>query len=82
MFEGRDGAKVPDFEAFHHSSAHTSPLLHDVDLDGVPDILLATYDGEILFFKDNVGAESGPRGPAHSQALEEAPPMPARGVPA
>ena len=54
MFEGRDGAKVPGFEAFHLSTAHTSPLLYDIDLDGVPDILLATYDGDILFFKDTV----------------------------
>jgi hypothetical protein len=54
VFEGRDGAKAPDFEAFHHSTAHTSPLLYDADQDGVPDIVLATYDGEILFFKDNV----------------------------
>lgn len=27
VFEGRDGAKAPGFEAFHASSAHTSPLL-------------------------------------------------------
>ena len=54
VFEGRGGGKVPDFEAFHHSTAHTSPLLHDIDLDGVPDIVLATYDGAVLFFKDTV----------------------------
>jgi hypothetical protein len=78
VFEGRDGAKVPDFEAFHHSTTHTSPLLYDVDLDGVPDILLATYDGEILFFKDNVGAEGGWRGGSkqrlccHGAAVPEA----------
>jgi hypothetical protein len=54
VFEGRGGAKSPTFEAFHHSTAHTSPLLFDVDLDGVPDIVLGTYDGEILFFKDTV----------------------------
>lgn len=54
VFEGRDGAKVPGFEAFHASTAHTSPLTYDIDLDGVPDILLATYDGEVLFFKDTV----------------------------
>ncbi len=54
MFEGRDGAKVPGFEAFHASTSHTSPLLYDIDLDGVADIVLATYDGEILFFKDTV----------------------------
>lgn len=54
VFEGRDGAKSPGFEAFHASTAHTSPLLYDIDLDGVPDIVLATYDGDILFFKDTV----------------------------
>ena len=56
VFEGRDGAKAPGFDAFHASTAHTSPLLYDIDLDGVPDIVLATYDGDILFFKDTVGA--------------------------
>ncbi|KAL4443840.1 hypothetical protein ABPG75_011577 [Micractinium tetrahymenae] len=60
VFEGRDGAKMPDFEAFHSSNAHTSPLLYDIDLDGVPDILLATYDGNILFFKDT-GEEAAQR---------------------
>lgn len=54
VFEGRDGAKVPDFEASHASTAHTSPLMYDIDFDGVPDIVLATYNGEILFFKDTV----------------------------
>ena len=33
---------------------HTSPLMYDVDFDGVQDILVATYDGEVLFFKDTV----------------------------
>lgn len=54
VFEGKDGAKVPGFEAFHRSTLHTSPLLYDIDFDGVADIVAATYDGEILFFKDTV----------------------------
>lgn len=37
--------------AFHRSSAHTSPLLHDVDLDGYREVLMADYNGEILVFK-------------------------------
>ncbi len=45
---------MPDFEASHASTAHTSPLMYDIDFDGVPDIVLATYNGEILFFKDTV----------------------------
>jgi len=65
VFEGRDGAKTPDFEAYHASTAHTSPLLFDADLDGIPDILLATYNGEILFFKDTVGGWAGGRAGWH-----------------
>ena len=34
---------------------HTSPLLADFDSDGVLDILVATYDGEILAIRDTVG---------------------------
>ena len=37
--------------SFHQSNSHASPLLYDADNDGVEDILVATYDGEILFFK-------------------------------
>ena len=29
-------------------------LLHDWDFDGILDILVATYDGEIRVFKDTV----------------------------
>jgi hypothetical protein len=32
-------------------------MLYDVDFDGVRDIMLATYDGEVLFFKDTVKSE-------------------------
>ena len=27
--------------------------MHDIDNDGVEDIVVATYDGEIFFFRDN-----------------------------
>jgi len=53
VLEASDGAAAPGWPAFHKSSTHTSPLLVDVDFDGVQDIALATYDGEVLFFKDN-----------------------------
>ncbi|KAK9817910.1 hypothetical protein WJX72_004192 [[Myrmecia] bisecta] len=53
VLEGANGAKAADWSAFHKSTVHTSPLKFDFDFDGVQDILLATYDGEILAFKDN-----------------------------
>lgn len=54
VVEGREGGKLPGFEAYFKSTVHASPLLYDVDFDGIQDILVATYDGEILFFKDTV----------------------------
>ena len=54
MLEGRSGAKAADWEAFHRSMVHASPFLFDLDSDGIQDILLATYDGAILSFTDNV----------------------------
>lgn len=54
------GTKEIDIESFHESTVHGSPLLYDIDFDGTLDIIVATYHGEILAFKDNVrGAESG-----------------------
>ena len=54
--EGSNGAKATEdaWPSFHSSTVHTSPLTFDFDFDGVQDILLATYDGEILVFKDTV----------------------------
>lgn len=37
--------------AFHKSTVHASPLLYDIDKDGVREIALATYNGEVLFFR-------------------------------
>ena len=56
MVEGADGAKAAhdSWPAFHKSTVHASPLLHDWDFDGILDILVATYDGEIRVFKDTV----------------------------
>lgn len=35
--------------SFHQSTVLSSPLLYDIDKDGVRDIALATRDGEVLF---------------------------------
>jgi len=60
VVEGRDGAKArgDSWPAFHKSTVHTSPLLYDFDSDNIQDILVATYDGDVLFFKDTVGSLS------------------------
>lgn len=56
MLEGGDGSKWTDdgWPSFHSSMVHTSPILYDFDYDNVQDILIATYDGEILAIKDTV----------------------------
>lgn len=58
--DGEDGARAADgaWPAFHRSTAHTSPLAHDVDYDGVLDLLIATYDGEILAIRDTARLDS------------------------
>ena len=56
MLEAADGAQAAGWPAFHKSKVHASPLLYDVDGDGVQDILVATYDGQILAFRDTVRA--------------------------
>lgn len=57
VVDGSNGAKArgDSWPAFHRSTVHTSPLTYDIDFDNVQDILVSTYDGEILFFKDTVG---------------------------
>lgn len=59
--DGEDGARAADgaWPAFHRSTAHTSPLAHDVDYDGVLDLLIATYDGEILAIRDTARRAPG-----------------------
>lgn len=59
VLEGLEGAQAVGWPAFHKSSVHASPLLYDWDFDGVRDILLATYDGQVLAFKDTVGSFVG-----------------------
>ena len=56
VVNGANGAKASEdgWPAFHKSTVHTSPLTFDFDFDNVLDILVATYDGEILAFKDTV----------------------------
>ncbi|MBA0726617.1 hypothetical protein Golax_002434 [Gossypium laxum] len=62
VLEGSDGDKMPGtnplfssahlrWPAFHQSTVHSSPLLFDIDNDGVTEIALATYNGEVLFFR-------------------------------
>lgn len=60
VVDGSNGAKArgDSWPAFHRSTVHTSPLTYDFDFDNVQDILLATFDGEILFFKDTVSQQS------------------------
>ncbi len=54
VLEAADGAQAAGWPAFHKSKVHASPLLYDVDSDGVQDVLIATYDGQILAFRDTV----------------------------
>ncbi|XP_052172966.1 protein DEFECTIVE IN EXINE FORMATION 1 [Diospyros lotus] len=51
VLEGSDGDKMPGWPAFHQSTVHSSPLLYDIDKDGVREVALATYNGEIIFFR-------------------------------
>ncbi|XP_044473503.1 protein DEFECTIVE IN EXINE FORMATION 1-like [Mangifera indica] len=51
VLEGTDGDKMPGWPSFHQSTVHASPLLFDIDKDGVREIALATYNGEVLFFR-------------------------------
>ncbi|XP_057517202.1 protein DEFECTIVE IN EXINE FORMATION 1 [Amaranthus tricolor] len=51
VLEGSDGDKMPGWPAYHQSTVHSSPLLYDIDKDGVREIALATYNGEVLFFR-------------------------------
>ncbi|XP_006848088.2 protein DEFECTIVE IN EXINE FORMATION 1 [Amborella trichopoda] len=51
VLEGSDGDKMPGWPAFHQSTVHASPLLYDIDKDGVREIALATYNGEVHFFR-------------------------------
>ncbi|KAJ4970335.1 hypothetical protein NE237_003434 [Protea cynaroides] len=51
VLEGSDGDKMPGWPVFHQSTVHSTPILFDIDKDGVREIALATYNGEVLFFR-------------------------------
>lgn len=51
VLDGSDGDKTPGWPAFHQSTVHASPLLYDIDKDGSREIALATYNGEVVFFR-------------------------------
>ncbi|XP_042512234.1 protein DEFECTIVE IN EXINE FORMATION 1-like [Macadamia integrifolia] len=51
VLEGSDGDKMPGWPVFHESTVHSTPLLFDIDKDGVREIALATFNGEVLFFR-------------------------------
>ena len=53
VLDGRTGGRDTMFEGSLHSTMHASPVLFDIDMDGVPDIVAASYDGKIQFMKDN-----------------------------
>ena len=40
---------VSSWPAFHQSTVHSSPLLYDIDTEGVREIALATYNGVKCF---------------------------------
>jgi hypothetical protein len=53
VFQGDNGAQAAGFPAFHNDKVHASPLMYDIDHDGILDIVIATYSGDILFYQDN-----------------------------
>ena len=59
VLDGSDGSRVNGFEAapadamLSGSSVRSSPVLFDINNDGVDEIMLATYDGELLFYLEN-----------------------------
>lgn len=69
-----DGAKASDdsWPAFRKSFVHTSPLLFDFDEDGILDILIATYNGEVLVIKDTVRALNNDVGVSTAPCQEHA----------
>ena len=48
--DGADGHELPGWPySFSHSTFHTSPLAYDVDADGVDELLLLSFDAELVF---------------------------------
>ena len=54
VLEAEDGAAAVGWPAFHKSHLAGSPFMFDIDRDGVLDIGIGTYNGEIQFYKDTV----------------------------
>ncbi|CAM6018279.1 unnamed protein product [Sphagnum balticum] len=53
VLDGADGEKLPGWPAYHQSTVHASALLYDIDRDGSREIALATFNGEVLFFRSS-----------------------------
>jgi hypothetical protein len=54
ILQGEDGAKTTGWPfGFPRSSFVSSPLVHDVDHDGINDIAVVTKNAEIVFLKSN-----------------------------
>lgn len=51
VLEGSDGEKLPGWPAYHQSTVHSSALMYDIDKDGIREVVLATFNGEVLFFR-------------------------------
>lgn len=51
VLEGSDGEKLPGWPASHQSTVHSSALMYDIDKDGIREVALATFNGEVLFFR-------------------------------
>lgn len=57
LISGRSGAIDTDFESSQRHSSYSSPLLYDIDYDGILDVLLPSYNGRVHFVKDT-GADA------------------------
>eukprot|EP00824_Muranothrix_gubernata_P001186 TRINITY_DN113_c1_g1_i3.p1 TRINITY_DN113_c1_g1~~TRINITY_DN113_c1_g1_i3.p1 ORF type:complete len:387 (-),score=113.32 TRINITY_DN113_c1_g1_i3:10-1170(-) len=52
--DGNDGDKAPGWPFTSvHRVFHASPLVYDIDHDGVGDLLFATGNGEVFFVREN-----------------------------
>ena len=53
VLEGSNGAKAAGWPVNHKSTLHISPVQADCDFDGVPDVVVITYGGEIICYSDD-----------------------------
>lgn len=54
VLEAEDGASAIDWPAYTNGHVHGSPFMFDIDRDGILDIGVGTYEGDIIWFKDTV----------------------------